>query len=178
MNRARFAATLLAGIIFSGCDTGLSPPTDVSGFSGIIRFKNWPPADQNLVQELRIIAFNVYPSDSAIILEDVAFGLAAIYPQIGQKNLLLDTTQQVLFADSIHYAFTTLGTTLKVGVYPYVAVAWRYGTNYFSDWRPAGVYSLGPGPYDAAPVRVLLHRITPNVDITADFSNPPPRPWR
>ncbi|HUI66135.1 MAG TPA: hypothetical protein VL126_14925 [Bacteroidota bacterium] len=176
MNRARLAAPLLAGVILCGCDTGLAPPTDVSGFSGVIYFKNWPSADQ--VQELRIIAFNTYPSDSAIILQDVATGLAAIYPQIGQRNLLLDTTQQVLFADSIRYAFTTLGTTLQVGQYPYVALAWRYGPNVFSDWRPAGVYSLGPGPFDAAPVRVLLHRITPNINIIADFSNPPPRPWR
>jgi len=160
----------------AGCDSGLGPPDAPSGFSGTIRFKHWPSADS--VQELRMIAFPAYPADSASILLDILYGYAIVYPQIGQRNLLLDTTQQVLGADSIHYAFTTSGTTLQVGVYNYVALAWRYGPNEFADWRPAGVYTLGPGPFDAAPVRVLLHKNVTGIDINADFANPPPRPWR
>jgi hypothetical protein len=27
-------------------------------------------------------------------------------------------------------------------------------------------------------VRVLLHRIAPNIDIQVDFHNTPPKPWR
>jgi len=160
----------------AGCDTGLGPPDAPSGFSGVIHFKHWPPADS--VQELRVIAFPEYPSDSASILLDILYGYAIVYPQIGQHNLLEDTTQQVLFADSIHYSFTTAGTTLKVGVYSYVALAWRYGSNVFADWRPAGVYTMGPGPFDPASVRVLLHKNVTGIDIVADFANPPPRPWR
>ena len=152
------------------------PWTVNSGFSGVIHFKHWPSADS--VQELRMIAVPAYPADSATILLDIAYGYAVVYPQIGQHNLLQDTTQKVLFADSIHYAFTTAGTTLQVGVYNYVALAWRFGPNLFADWRPAGVYSLGPGPFDPAPVNVLPHRTLTGIDIVADFANLPPRPWR
>jgi hypothetical protein len=178
MNRVRYAATLLTVLVLfsTGCDTGLGPPDSPSGFSGVIRFKHWPSADS--VQELRMIAFPSYPSDSASILFDLLHGYAIVYPQIGKPNLLLDTTQHVRGADSICYAFTTLGTTLQVGVYNYVALAWRYGPNLFSDWRPAGVYTTGPGQFDPAPVRVLLHKNITGIDIVADFSNPPPKPWQ
>jgi len=178
MNKARYAATALTVLLLfaAGCDTGLGPPDEPSGFSGVVRFRHWPPADS--VLELRLIAFQTYPSDSASILLDLLYGYAVAYPQIGQPNLLLDTTQHVLFADSIRYTFSTAGTTLKVGVYNYVAMAWRYGPNVFADWSPAGVYSTGPGPYDAAPVRVLLHKTITGIDIVADFATPPPKPWR
>jgi len=178
MNQVRHAALLFTVLLLcsAGCDEGLAPPSEPSGFSGVIRFKHWPPVDS--VQELRVIAFPEYPSDSASILLDLLYGYAVVYPQIGKPNLLLDTTQKVLFADSIRYSFSTIGTTLQVGVYNYVALAWRYGPNVFADWRPAGVYSLGPGPFDPAAVRVLLHKDVTGIDIVADFANPPPKPWR
>jgi hypothetical protein len=110
-------------------------------------------------------------------LLDLAQRLVSVYPQIGQPNLLSDTTQKVLFADSIRYSFTSEGTTLDVGVYNYVAFAWRPTANLF-DWRPAGVYSTGPGQFDPAPVRVLLHKNVTGINIDVDFSNPPPKPWR
>jgi hypothetical protein len=177
MNRMRYAVTLLTVLVLfsTGCDTGLGPPDAPSGFSGVIRFKHWPPADS--VWELRIVAFPSYPSDSASILLDLAQRLVSVYPQIGQPNLLSDTTQKVLFADSIRYSFTSEGTTLDVGVYNYVAFAWRPTANLF-DWRPAGVYSTGPGQFDPAPVRVLLHKNVTGINIDVDFSNPPPKPWR
>jgi len=177
MNNVRHAATVITALVLfaAGCDTGLSPPDEPSGFSGVIRFKHWPSADS--VWELRIVAFPSYPNDSANILLDVAQRLVSVYPQIGQPNLLSDTTQHVLFADSIHYSFTSSGTTLDVGVYNYVAFAWRPTANLF-DWRPAGVYSTGPGQFDPAPVRVLLHKNVTGINIDVDFSNPPPKPWR
>ena len=178
MIQVRHAAILLTVLVLfsTGCDEGLGPPDEPSGFSGVIRFKHWPPADS--VQELRVIAFQSYPTDSATILYDILYGYAVVYPQIGQPNLLRDTSQQVLFSDSLRYTFTTAGTTLQVGVYNYVALAWRYGPNVFADWAPAGVYSTGPGPFDPAPVRVLLHKTITGIDILADFGNPPPKPWR
>jgi hypothetical protein len=178
MNQVRYTAVLLTVLFLStsGCDSGLGPPDEPSGFSGVIQFKHWPRADS--VQELRVIAFPSYPADSASILLDILYGYAVVYPQIGQPNLLSDTTQRVRGADSIRYSFTTTGTTLKVGVYNYVALAWRYGPNVFSDWAPAGVYSTGPGQFDAASVRVLLHKNVTGINIVADFANPPPKPWR
>jgi hypothetical protein len=178
MNKVRHLATLVSVLVLfaAGCDTGLGPPDEPSGFSGVIHFRHWPSADS--VQELRLIVFPSYPSDSASILLDLLYGYAIAYPQIGKPNLLSDTTQQVRGADSIRYAFTTAGTTLKVQEYAYLALAWRYGPNVFADWRPAGVYSTGPGKFDAAPVRVLLHKTVTGIDMVADFSDPPPKPWQ
>lgn len=168
--RAVGLALFLALMAFSGgCDTGLAPLNEPAGFRGTIRFKNWPPADS--VQELRLIAFSQFPSDSASILTTLLSGRAVVYPPVG-------TTGFSKFVDTIQYAFTTQGTTLQVANYAYVVVAQRYGRNFFNDWRPAGVFTLKPGSFEPAPVRVLLHRVTPGIDIDVDFHNPPPRPWR
>jgi len=53
-------------LLWSGCDKGLEPLNEPSGFSGVIRFKNWPPPDSAL--ELRIAAFETYPSDTSSIV--------------------------------------------------------------------------------------------------------------
>ena len=172
MNQFRSILPMLAAgvLIASGCDTGtgLAPLNEPSGFSGVISFKNWPPPDS--VQELRVVAFESYPTDSSGILVALLSGRAVVYPQIGQKGL-----RQYL--DTLHYEFTDKGTNLQAKLYGYVAVAWKYGSNIFVDWRPAGVYTTTPGTFQYAPVRVLTHRITPDINIDVDFHNPPPRPW-
>jgi hypothetical protein len=156
-------------LIVPGCDTGLSPLNEPAGFSGVVRFKNWPPADS--VRELRVVAFKSYPSDSTGIVNALLAGDAVVYPAIGSTGL-------PFYVDSVSYSFTTKGTTLQVETYDYVALAWRYGVNSFVDWRPAGVYTTTPGSFDPAPVHVLLHKIATNIDINVDFSNPPPTPWQ
>lgn len=174
MNRLRRAAFVLASVafLFSGCDTGLGPLTESSGFSGLIRFRNWPPADS--VRDLRLVAMETYPTDSASILLALLAGRAAVYPaDLSSKGSLPK------FVDSVAFSFTTKdGINLKVQQYGYIVVAQLYGPNSFSDWRPAGVYTTKPNSFEPAPLRVLLHRITPNIDILVDFHNPPPKPWR
>ena len=161
------------GMIFillcSGCDTGMSPLNEPAGFRGVIRFKNWPPPDS--VLELRLVAFKAFPTDSSSILSALLLGYAVVYPPVGTQGF-------PFFQDSIAYSFTTKGTTLQVDNYAYVALAWRYGTNFFADWRPAGVYTTRPGTFDPALVRVLLHKIARNIDIDVDFRNLPPKPWQ
>ena len=171
MNRIRFAVTLVTAFVLIqfGCDTGLTPLNEPSGFSGVLRFKNWPSPDK--VLELRLVAFTTYPSDSSGILAALLTGRAVVYPQVG-------TTGFPKFLDSIQYTFTTQGTSLQLVKYDYVVLAQRYGTNFFSDWQPAGVYATRPNSFDPAPVRVLLHHIVPNIDMQVDFANPPPKPWR
>jgi len=173
MNRIRIATLLLLSIVllWSGCDTGLAPINEPSGFSGVIRFKNWPPPDS--VRDLRIVAFTTYPTDSAGILLTLLSGNAAVYP----PNLNASGSLPK-FVDSAPYTFTTKdGINLKVQQYNYIVVAQLYGPNSFTDWRPAGVYTTEPNTFNPSPVRVLLHRIVPNIDIEVDFHNPPPKPW-
>jgi hypothetical protein len=164
-------------VFFSGCDKGLEPLNEPSGFGGVIHYKNWPGPDSLL--ELRIAAFTEYPSDSSGILAALLSGRAVVYPQVGgsvQGALIILGGDRR--ADTVRYDFTTKGTTLQVTAYNYVVMAWRYGPNYFTDWRPAGVYVVNPDTFDPAPVRVLLHRITSGIDIYVDFHNLPPKPWR
>ena len=163
------AVTALILALLSSCDDGLGPISNPSGISGVLRFKNWPRADS--VQELRLVAFKQYPHDSTLLLLEYALGRAAVYPPIG-------STAFPKFLDSIPYSFTTEHTTLQVDKYDYIVVAWRYGRNPLVDWRPAGVYTIEPSTFNPAPVRILLHRIIPEINIECDFSNPPPRPWR
>lgn len=156
-------------VLYPSCDTGLTPLNEPSGFRGVVRFKNWPSADS--VRELRIVAFESYPTDSSGIIPALLAGTAAVYPELERR---LPT-----FVDSIEYEFTTKnGLNLQLRNYVYIILAQQYGPNVFNDWRPAGVYAARPNSFDPAPVRVLLHRIVPNIDIDVDFNNPPPRPWR
>jgi hypothetical protein len=174
MNRTRSVLLFLTFLLpfWSGCDTGLGPILEPSGFSGVIRFKNWPSADS--VQDLRIVAFEQYPADSSRIFEVLFTGRAAVYmSDLSVKGSLPK------FVDSAPYEFTNkTGINLQTKQYNYIIVAQKYGPNVYTDWKPAGVYTLTPGSFDPSPVRVLLHRIIPNVDIDVDFHNPPPKPWR
>ncbi len=174
----RVTAIVLAGLLggMLGCDGGLAPITEETGFSGIITFRNWPPPEQ--VLELRLVAFMDYPSDSSGILAALLGGRAAIYPHVTTGVLRSLEILGNKSADTVHYTFTTEGTLLKEGTYNYVVVAWRYGTNYFADWSPVGVYTEKPGTFEPAPVIVRERRMRKDVDIIADFNNLPPKPWR
>jgi hypothetical protein len=134
-----------------------------------MRFRNWPAPDS--VHELRLVAFESIPTDSTSIFAALLSGTAAVYPALEQRL--------PRFVDSIAYEFTTKsGINLKVTTYNYVIVAWQFGPNLFADWQPAGVYAREPNSFEPAPVRVLLHRITPNINIDVDFRNTPQWPWR
>jgi len=160
-----------------GCDKGLAPITEETGFSGVITFKNWPPPDS--VLELRLVAFEQYPADSSGIISALLDMRAAIYPHIttgvaGALQVLGNKT-----ADTVNYTFTTEGTILKKdATYNYVVLGWRYGANYFADWAPAGVYTETPGTFIPAPVTVRDRRMRKDVNITVDFHNLPPKPWK
>ncbi len=171
MARLRIIAVLPVVILllWSGCDKGLAPLNEPSGFSGVIRFKNWPPPDS--VLELRLVAFERYPSDTSNIILALLSGEAVVYPPVGSTGF-------AKFVDSIPYVFTDEGAVIKVTRYDYVVVAHRYGTNFLADWQPAGVYTTTPNSFEPAPVQVLLHRVVPNIDINVDFDNPPPKPWQ
>jgi len=178
MARRYGAALLMVGglLLLSGCDKGLAPITEDTGFSGIITFKNWPPPDS--VQEIRLVAFEEFPSDSGGIISALLNQRAAVYPHVTTGVQLSLQIMGNKSADTVHYTFTKEGTILQEHTYNYVVVAWRYGPNYFADWAPVGVYSEGPGPFDPASVTVRERRMHKDVNITADFHNLPPKPWK
>lgn len=160
-------------LVLEGCHTGLAPINEPSGFKGVVRFTNWPPADS--VRDLRIVAFESYPTDSANIITSLLNGTAAFYPDLGVRFETVFPRN----AASASYEFTTKnGYNLQLKNYTYIILAQQYGPNVFTDWRPAGVYAVRPNSFEPAPVRVLLHQMIPNINIDVDFDNPPPRPWR
>jgi len=164
----RFLATAVL-LVLSGCNAEIGPIQEQSGFGGTIRFRNWPPADS--VHDMRLVAFETFPADSAGILTTLLAGHGAVYPPIGTKF--------PSFVDSLPYEFTTTnGTNLQVRNYEYVIVAQQFGPNVLADWRPVGVYPAAAGSFLPAPVRVILHHVLAGVDIDVDFRNPPPKPWR
>ncbi len=178
MNRTSTAVLVLTTFLsfYSGCDKGLEPIDNPSGFSGSLRFRNWPTPDN--VYELRLIAFKQFPRDSAGILFQLVSGNIDVYPPIGSPAFRKFDSTGTVHVDSLSYTFTTQGTTLKLANYEYIVLGWRYsGTDFFA-WRPAGVYAVQPNSFEPKPLRILLHKIAENINIEVDFSNPPPRPWR
>jgi hypothetical protein len=162
--------------VFPGCDKGLEPIDNPSGFSGTIRFRNWPTPDN--VYELRLIAFKEFPRDSSGILQLLLQNKLDVYPPLGSPAFKKFDSSGTRHVDSIQYSFTTQGTTLKVANYEYIVVGWRYSATNLFAWRPAGLVAIAPNSFEPKPLRVLLHKIATNVDIEVDFSNPPPTPWR
>jgi hypothetical protein len=165
---------LAAAILVGGCDKGLEPIYEETGFEGTIHYSNWPPIDQ--VWELRLLAFAEVPTDSSTLAQLLfasinAPGSIVLYPALGTPGLpkLAGTTQ---------YKLTTSGSTLLVQQYNYVVLAWRYGPGLFTDWRPAGVYTITGNSYEPSPVNVRNRRLLENIDIFVDFASPPPKPWQ
>jgi hypothetical protein len=160
-------------LVLSGCgkafDSGLSPLHDPSGFSGRITFTNWSAGGD--VIEMRLLAFKEFPSDSSAILNTILNRQAFFYPRFGEKGL------NQFHEDVVDYVFSDDDAPLDLGEYKYVAVAYRYDINDYTKWRPAGVYTLTPGTFNYSSVIVLLHKITPDINITVDFNNLPPKPW-
>ncbi len=176
MKRLFLSVTVLTLVFlsFQGCDKGLTP--DPSGFTGVIRFTNWPPPDS--VQELRLVAFKSPPTDSSGLLVEFLKGNVVIYPPVGTPAFT-KFKDNGDFIDSIKY--TVILQNLPAGEatrYTYVALAWRYGPNVFADWAPAGVYSLQPSTHVPATLVVEKHNVVRDVNILCDFRNLPPKPWR
>lgn len=185
MNRTRFAVVMLTTFVLmtSGCDTGLGPLNEASGITGVVHIKNWPRQDS--VLNLRVVALTAIPrlsggiTPGTYLLIEWANGRGSFYPPGFTGKGLLDSLNANRYGvdTSLRFTFTDLGSNLRVGEYAYIAVAQQYGPDVFNQWKVAGLYVIPPDTLNPAPVRVLLHRLTPNVDITVDFHNPPPQPW-
>ncbi len=165
-----FVLLIISLALLPCCNEELGPSNASSGFSGVLYFKNWPTTTDSL-REMRLIVFDAVPTDSSQILQSLLGGHAAIWPAAGKKF--------PMFVDSLPYVFTTVtGTNLQVRNYEYVAVVFQFGPSLLTDWAIAGVYTVPGTAFTPAPLRVLLHRVEPNINIYVDFHNLPPRPWR
>jgi hypothetical protein len=160
-------------LYYSGCDKGLT--IDPTGFSGTVRLKNFPSPDS--LYELRIVAFKTFPSDSVGLLLDLIKGNVYVYPPIGTPGLQKFDS---LGRNIDHYNYTLLlqGSVAENTSLTYIAMAWRYSPNFFSDWRPAGIYTLQPGTFNASTVNIPKHTFITNINFECDFRNLPPKPWR
>ncbi len=161
---------LFFGILFyAGCDEGIQAPatsptggTGISGFSGIITYKNWPPPDSLL--NLRLVAFRKFPPGN--ILTEVTTDSAIIYPPlVGGSSLPFNV-------DTTHYF-----TPASAGEYKYVVVAQQYGPNVLTDWRAIGQYDLDTNLAVPSAIQVPVHDTLKHVDINVDFNHLPPQPF-
>jgi hypothetical protein len=184
MNRI-LTVLLLFVSFYSGCDKGLMPPPALdpnapTGFGGIIYFTNWPPLDSVdlVVQELRIAAFKRPPIDTTLLIVEYALGNVIIYPAVGATGYSKRDSSGHL-RDSIHYAiYFNPGVDVVPATFSYIAMAWRYGPNSLTDWRPAGLYTTQPGTFNPGAITIRKNVFIPNVNIHCDFRNPPPIPWQ
>ncbi len=153
-------------VVLPGCDHGLEPTRPVQpGFQGTISFRGTWPAD---TLEMRLIASQVwrpFNSFSDIIALLVNTDSVKVYPPPSDNGLPMGR-------DSLVYNFTVPPST-----YRYVALALRFGTNYFADWRIIGVYDGMNGSQIPAELVVPADRIVSGADILVDFNNPPPQPF-
>ncbi len=174
--RSILIALLTILVFYSGCDEGLT--LDPSGFRGTITFSNWPPPDS--VWELRLVAFKRQPTDSSGLFAEWLKGNVLVHPPIGTpafKKFRTDSTN--LFVDSIRYSVTLHGIAVdEPETYVYVALAWRYTQNVFTDWRPAGLYLAQPNTFVPRELVIRKHEYVQDVNIHCDFRNPPPKPWQ
>ena len=156
---------LLLGAVVS-CDGGLAPPERAEGppyLTGLITYRNWPPADSIL--DLRLVLFKNFPPGD--IVSEVLSGRAVVHPPIG------DTSLVPFFVDSLRYRFTA-----AAGNYAYLVVAQQFGPDVRADWRAVGQYDLDSDPAIPTPVTLADGDTTRGINIAVDFANPPPTPFR
>ncbi|CUS79559.1 hypothetical protein JGI7_00800 [Candidatus Kryptonium thompsonii] len=144
------------------CDHGLKPTEagtliyEEPGFGGTVYFKGtWP----DTVYDLRVVAFRNYPPSD--IINEVLGGKAKFSQSLPKK---VDSTKYEVLADT--------------GKWEYIAVALQYGPNIFSDWKAIGVYDTTEYDTIPTPIYIPYGKFIRGINITCDFDNPPPQPFK
>jgi hypothetical protein len=157
----RFALFVL--IFLQSCNHGLKPtevelpPTaEKPGFGGIVFFKGtWP----DTIYDLRVVSFRNYPPQG--ILNEVLQGKAKYSESLPRR---VDSTKYEVQADT--------------GKWEYIVVALQYGSNIFSDWKAIGVYDTTLSDTIPTPIYIPPGKFIKGINITCDFDNPPPQPFK
>lgn len=159
MRKIFFAPFLL---FLLSCDHGLKPSEvgattyEEPGFGGTVYFKGtWP----DTVYDLRVVAFRNYPPSD--IINEVLGGKAKFSQSLPKK---VDSTKYEVLADT--------------GKWEYIAVALQYGPNIFSDWKAIGVYDTTEYDTIPTPIYIPYGKFIRGINITCDFDNPPPQPFK
>jgi len=157
--------TVIISIIYLTCDHGLKPSgvesDGESGISGFISYNNWPAADS--LKDLRLVVFKFYPPEN--ILSEVISGNAIVYPGLNESNL-------PFYTDTTHFVLE-----LDPGVYEYVVVAQKYGSNMNTDWQAVGQYdTVYTDPFPTV-INVEPEKMLENINIHVDFNDLPEQPF-
>lgn len=161
-----FSSAIL--ILLISCDTGIEPgePILPGGFSGTVTFSgHWPEG----IKRTHIVVFkNPLQTADDFSIQNFAFIVDSIP---FRSNLFTYNSFVNNFLQDI--------ITLFPGEYKYAAVA-QSRTPEISfqrkDWTVIGVYCLNNDQTKPANLLIRSGQVTPNVNITVDFNNPPPQP--
>lgn len=149
--RCGIFAAVLTSLLLS-CDHGLTPPDEppVGVIRGMIEYVGtWPPPDS--LHDLRFVAMRFIPQDTSDFLQ---LNRVVFTPRSLRFNVERDT-------------FTI--SNVAAGTYVYSGVAQQYTSNIFS-WRPVGLYQNDDGIFQ------VRSGDTTDIEISVDFSHPPPFP--
>ncbi|NUN69090.1 MAG: hypothetical protein HUU02_05215 [Bacteroidetes bacterium] len=158
--------TLLLFLFLSSCDKGLDP-SNVSepGFGGTITYAGpLPPPDS--LRDLRIVAVPYYPIDTLFqpLIMKVLDGVIPFSADIRSSAVPGMTVPYTMF--------------LKPKTYYYIAVVQQFGFDPFSQWKVVGVYTALPSDTIPQSLRIPDGTFVHDVNITVDFYNLPPQPFR
>jgi hypothetical protein len=152
-------------IIITQCGGhGLAPPTAITGFGGVIHFRNWPTSDS--LDYLRLVAFRNYPPTD--IINDVVFGRAYVFPPINDTTELAYRNN-----DSTNYKMI-----LPAGIYQYIVVVQHYNSTLLDTfWRVVGLYSTVQDSTLPRTLEVKESVFIDSVNINVDFHKNLPQPF-
>lgn len=123
---------------------------------------SWPPQDSAL--EVRVVFFLDYPPDTNLVLALSTGGA-----------FFTDTIQRFSDSSSFQLRKDEVNKALPLE-FKYVVVALRFGSNFFTDWRAIGVYSIEND--QSQPIAITVDTTkTVQIQIPVDFTNPPPQPF-
>ncbi len=157
---------LFFAVMVYSCNKGIEPsePTGPFGFSGKVTFVGkWPEG----VKRTHIVVFK----NEIKKVEDFFNYFSFIVDSIpyGSKEFKYN---------SIDNPFNS-NIKLTPGIYSYVVVAQSKTSEITlvrSDWNVVGVYCINGDQSKPKMLIVNPGQITPDVNITVDFNNPPPQP--
>lgn len=153
---------LIFSLLAAGCDKGIEPRTDVTGFSGRITFKGaWPDS----IKRTYVVAFDsLLETPNDFNLYNIKFISAEI--PLGVSYYDFDSRDSAL-------------VPIEAGKFDYVVVVQQKTPQislFRKDWIVAGVYYANGDTTNPGKLIIPENSFIRNVNIICDFDNPPPQP--
>jgi len=162
-----YSLGIIITFFFSGCDKGIEPGelTEPVGFGGKVSFLGtWPSG----IKRTHLVVFkneikdtsDFFPPNLAFVIDSIPYRSSSFNYSSLENNFL------PIFQ-------------LAPGNYKYVVVA-QSKTELISlrrrDWFVVGVYCINNDQTKAAALSIPPGKFLKDINITVDFSNPPPQP--